>query len=141
MDVETTIAFAILLLGSMGGWAMLPRFWRGEMNDVGEHGYAAFSVLGNGFRSGIRRSYLIALTICTLLSLFGIAEIVSQRTGGGLHGALEVVSTGLGIAAVVCIVPFVAVILFNRPQSLVPPHLRAERGILSFGARSSRKRT
>jgi len=115
------LIFALLFLGGIY-IAAAARVWRGESGLDGNRP-PEWWFLGDATWRGVARAY-IATVPFLLLMLVGaaIAEL-----GGGEDVGMALVSAAFAAGVVV----HVAIVLFNRPHALVPPHLRAEPGALA----------
>jgi hypothetical protein len=110
--------FAILFLGVIYV-LVAPKVWRGESGLDGDRP-PVWWFLGKATWRGVARAYLA--TVPFVLLLFA---------GGAIAAFTD---AGLAIAAAALVLGLVVnlgIVLFNRPQALVPPHLRGERGALA----------
>jgi hypothetical protein len=99
----------------------------------------AFLPFGEDVRRGEVRSVL--LTVVSLWSaavLFVGGLTLTEEETSGLN-ASDYTAAGAVVVILLCILCEVAVILFNRPKFVVPPHMRADLGVIA-ARRARRKR-
>jgi hypothetical protein len=116
-----TLIFALLFLGVIYV-LVAPKVWRGESGLDGNRP-PAWWFLGDAWWRGIARAYLV--TGPFVLVMFA---------GGAIAEFTDADDVGMAIAAAALlagILVHASVVLFNRPQAVVPPHLRGEPGALA----------
>ena len=137
MSTETLIVLGGSLILAVGGWVIMPKYWRGQRAEQYEYGFAVWAILGDGVRRGVVRALLPALIGCDFAVLFyGLGKWAETATGS-VREVTDTLAAGCAIAALVMMVSFLGVILFNRPKFMVPPYLRHERGALMPGRSST----
>ena len=115
------LIFALLFLGGIY-LAVAARVWRGESGlDGGRPPEWWF--LGAATWRGVARAYVATVPfLLVMLAGAGIAEWGGDE-GVGMAVSAAAFAAGIGV--------HLAIVLFNRPRALVPPHLRDEPGALA----------
>ena len=136
MDTGLLIALVIGGVIAIAGWVNLPKYWRGQQAETLKHGFAVWAILGDGVRRGVVRALLPAMIGFNFLFFFVVLAVWAETATGSVREVTDTLAAGFAIAALVMMVPFFGVILFNRPKFMVPPYLRHERGALMPGRSS-----
>jgi hypothetical protein len=126
MDFETVVVFALLAFMAWLYVRAAPRLWTGHAGPAADERPPAWWPLGAPSWRGGSRAALVTVPSGALLILFGwgFNRTTPGSTAYGVLGTLAAASTLLLIGLTVTIT------LVNRPRFLVPPHLRAQRGVL-----------
>jgi hypothetical protein len=109
-----SLLFALLFLAVIYV-LVAPKVWRGETGLDGDRP-PAWWFLGDAWWRGVARAYLA--TTPFLLVMFA---------GAALAEFTDADDAGMAIAALALlagILVHASIVIFNRPQALVPPHLR-----------------
>ncbi|GAA4912616.1 hypothetical protein ACFPM3_23945 [Streptomyces coeruleoprunus] len=96
----------------------------------------AFLPFGEDVRRGEVRSVL--LTVITMWSAAVLFVGGLTLTEAEISTAGAYVAAGAVLVILLCLLCELSVILFNRPKFVVPPHMRADLGVLA--ARRARRR-
>jgi hypothetical protein len=115
------LAFALLFLGGIY-LVVATRVWRGG-SALDGNVPPAWWFLGDAAWRGNARAYVA--TVPFLLAMLAGAAIAEWSGSVDAGMALAAVSLAAGVLV------HVAIVLFNRPRALVPPHLRDEPGALA----------
>jgi len=115
-----SLIFALLFLGVIFV-LVAPKIWRGESGLDGAHP-PDWWFLGDAWWRGVARAYLA--TAPFVLVLFAGAAIAEFTDADGAGMAIAAVALPVGI------VVHASIVLFNKPQAVVPPHQRGEPGAL-----------
>ena len=116
-----SLIFSFLFLGVIYA-VVARRVWRGESGLDGDVP-PEWWFLGDATWRGVARAYIATGPFVLLIFAGGlIAEFTDAYDAG-----MAVAVSGMLLGALV----HGSIVLFNRPQALVPPHLRAEAGALA----------
>lgn len=125
VKVVATVAAALALL--LIAWR-LPRYWRREI----EPGYderrpfALWLLDGATYRGYVRAAPVLFVTFVFLMAVvFFLAPDDGSEPETNLGAWVSLAGVGLGVAL------SVSIALFNRPRSLVVPHLRNQPGAVA----------
>lgn len=106
--------------------------WRGPGSEAELS--TAMAVLSS--QPDVRRGMVRAIAVLAVTTLFILMMAVSAMAAGAedgnfSHSKWEWVFGGSAAGVVICGLLQLAVILFNRPRFVVPPHLRGELGVMA----------
>jgi hypothetical protein len=126
-----SLIFSLLFLGVIYVVAAR-KVWRGESGLDGDVP-PAWWFLGDEWWRGVARGYIASVPFLLVALVGGIVAEFTDDFDLGM--SIAVLGLLAGVALNLCIVAF------NRPRSLVPPHLRSEPGALAARRAHRARRT
>jgi hypothetical protein len=133
VTLEVALVIGLLLIG-----LAIPRvlsLWRGRRSEDWVDVVAVF--VGKAIGRGLIRALPVLYVIVTASVLF---LIVTPRLGTADPKLLKTVVTFFTIAYLAAWLLAIAVLLWNRPSAIVPPHLRGEDGAIAEWRQALRHR-
>ena len=114
--------------------------WRGPKSEAELRTAMAVRRSQPGFEGGKARAIAVQAMITLFIFIMIVSAIAAGAEDGNFsHSKWEWVFGGSAAAAVLCFPLRLAVILFNRPRFVVPPHLRGELGVMASRRRQQAK--
>ncbi|WP_149181313.1 hypothetical protein [Streptomyces sp. TRM49041] len=130
----TYFLIAFFALGSAFMTWKASRLWRNP--ELVEEFTQTFAFLPFGpdvKRGEVRSAGLTAVSLWAITALIGLGSVEAEATGAWL--AVFVVAL---LTVLLCLLAEAAVVLFNAPKAVVPPHMRDDLGVIA--ARRARRK-